>query len=271
MPFSPDYLTARDRFRAAAARLGWVTQAMPIDARGPADEELTIDTAVSPAPASAPVLVVSSGVHGVEGFFGSAVQLAALDAWAKTGAPTGVRCVFIHAVCPSGFARLRRFDEANTDLNRNFLLDGQEYTGCPPTYAALDAVLNPRRPPSCCEFFTLRALVAIAKHGLANLKQAIAGGQYEFPQGLFFGGRGPSSAHTILAKHFPGWLADSPRGVLLDFHSGLGRWGRYTLLVDAIHTPEQLDRATQWFGPGLLEPSLPEGTAYQTRGGFDMW
>src|SRR5262249_57826745 len=102
-------------------------------ARGPADEELTIDTAVSPAPASAPVLVVSSGVHGVEGFFGSAVQLAALDAWAKTGAPTGVRCVFIHAVCPSRFARLRPLDEANTDLNRHFPLDRHD---------------DPRRPPA---------------------------------------------------------------------------------------------------------------------------
>ena len=48
MPFAPDYFTARDRFRAAAARLGWATAAFPIDARGPAGEELTIDAAVSP-------------------------------------------------------------------------------------------------------------------------------------------------------------------------------------------------------------------------------
>src|SRR5581483_755215 len=132
MPFAPDYFAARDRFRAAATRLGWAAEALPIAARGPAGEELTIDVAASPGSPNAPVLLTTSGVHGVEGFFGSAVQVAALDTWATTGPPPGVRCVFVHAVCPSGFAHLRRFDETNTDLNRNFLLPGEEYAGCPP-------------------------------------------------------------------------------------------------------------------------------------------
>lgn len=272
MSFAPDYFTARDRFRAAAARLGWEAAAFPVDARGPAGEELTIDSAVSPGSPAAPVLVVTSGVHGVEGFFGSAVQVAALDSWAKAGPPAGIRCVFVHAICPSGFAHLRRFDETNTDLNRNFLLPGEEYTGCPPRYAALDPVLNPRRPPRRWEFFTFRALRGIAVHGLGNLKQAIAGGQYEFPRGVFFGGREPARAHTILAGWFRGWLADAPRGVILDFHSGLGRWGRYKLLVDVPHTAEQLDRAARWFGREQLDLCQPDdGVAYHSRGGFDVW
>ncbi|MBY0513910.1 MAG: DUF2817 domain-containing protein [Gemmataceae bacterium] len=270
MPFSPDYFAARARFRAAAARLGWDTHAYPVTT-DPGGEPLTIDAALSPGPPAAPVLVVTSGVHGVEGFFGSAVQVAALEGWAKTGVPGGVRVVFVHAVCPSGFARVRRFDQDNIDLNRNFLLPGQEYTGCPPTYSTLDPVLNPKRPPSRFEFFTLRAVNAIARQGLANLKQAIAGGQYEFPRGIFFGGRGPATSHAILSEHFPHWLADTSRGALLDFHSGLGRWGRYTLLVDAPHTVAQLKRASRWFGRGVLELCKPEGTAYASRGGFDLW
>ena len=40
----------------------------------------------------------------------------------------------------------------------NFLLPGQEYAGCPPVYAAIDAALNPRSPPKWWESFTLIAL-----------------------------------------------------------------------------------------------------------------
>ena len=76
--FSPDYSTARDRFRQAASRLGWLLEAHPIEAAGPGGEELTIDVASSSTGDPERVLVVSSGIHGVEGFFGSAVQLALL-------------------------------------------------------------------------------------------------------------------------------------------------------------------------------------------------
>ncbi len=73
-------------------------------------------------------LVVSSGVHGVEGFFGSAVQLAFLEKlppdWRP---PEGAAVVLIHALNPFGFAWQRRFNEENVDLNRNFLLAEQTY------------------------------------------------------------------------------------------------------------------------------------------------
>lgn len=271
MPFSPDYFTARDRFRAAAARLGWAHQAFPIDACGPAGEELTFNVAVSPGPAGLPVLVLASGVHGVEGFFGSAVQLALMEDWSRTGPPVGVRCVLLHGICPFGFAHIRRFDETNTDLNRNFLPPGEPYAGAPPAYAALDHALNPRRPPSRWEFFTLRAGLNILRYGYASLRQAIVGGQYEFPRGIFFGGQGPARVHQIIAEQFTGWIGAAPTGVLLDFHTGLGPWGTCKLLIDPPFTPWQYQTAARWFGPELLEETKPDGTAYRSRGGFDIW
>ena len=35
----------------------------------------------------------------------------------------------------------------------------------------------------------LKAALLIRRYGMSALKQTVAGGQYEFPQGLFFGGR----------------------------------------------------------------------------------
>src|SRR5262245_12648489 len=121
--FSPDYHTARHRFREAAARLGWQQEVHPIDPVGPGGSELTMDVASSLGREAQSTVIVSSGVHGVEGFFGSAVQLGLLDCWHRDGPPSpGVRCVFLHGLNPFGFAWLRRFDENNVDLNRNFLL-----------------------------------------------------------------------------------------------------------------------------------------------------
>ena len=76
---------------------------------GPDGADLTIDVATSPGPANR-VVVISSGIHGVEGFFGSAVQLALLE---RRPAP-GVRWVLIHALNPYGFAWSRRFDATAT-------------------------------------------------------------------------------------------------------------------------------------------------------------
>ena len=197
MTFSPDYFAARDRFRSAAVRLGWTVHTHPITARGPGGEELTIDAAVSSPAGREPALVVSSGVHGVEGFFGSAVQAAALDEWGRTGPPAGVRCVFLHAVSPFGFAHRRRFDEDNVDLNRNFLLDGEKFVGCSPTYAALDHCAEPA--PAAVPAGLVRAAGDggdPAATGYGPIKQAVAGGQYDFPKGIFFGGHGPSREST---------------------------------------------------------------------------
>ncbi len=266
MPFARDYFEARQRFRTAVAGLGWNLQSFPVL------DDLTIDVGISPGSPHAPLLIVSSGVHGVEGFFGSAVQIAALEAWGRVESPREVRCVFLYALCPSGFAHIRRFNEENIDLNRNFLRPGEEYSGSPKRYANLDRELNPRRPPSHTEFFTLRALVGIARFGFTALKQAIAGGQYDFPKGMFFGGHGPSRTNAILTEHFPRWLADAPRGVLLDFHSGLGKSGEFRLLVDTPpHSKHQIERISPWFPPGIIEATDPNGTAYEVRGGFDTW
>lgn len=268
--FSPDYATARERFRQAASRLGWQLEAHPIGVTGPGGEELTLDVGYSPSSERDRVLVVSSGIHGVEGFFGSAVQVALLQQWASRSAPS-LKCVFLHGLNAFGFAWLRRFDENNVDLNRNFLLEGERYEGSPAGYAGLDALLNPRRPPSRWEPFTLKALWAVARHGMPALRQAVAAGQYEFPRGLFFGGAGPTRMHQLLGENLERWLRGSRCVVHLDLHTGLGPKGACKLLIDYPLTERQRTRLTDWFGPGSFEAYDSSGIAYDVRGGFGRW
>ena len=266
--FSPDYFTARQRFRDAVHQLNWSLESHPVDARGPHDEELTIDVAVSVGADSSATMLVTSGVHGAEGTFGSAVQLAMLHEWRNADIP--LRIVFVHAVNPFGFAHRRRFDEHNVDLNRNFLPDGEAFTGSPPMYAQLNAILNPRHPPRF-DAFTLRSLAFIARYGRTALKQAIAGGQYDFPQGLFFGGHAPSQSHRILKANLARWLGESKSVMHLDYHTGLGEWGTYKLLLDEPISDELQVRLRTVFGPESLELMHQDGIAYESRGGFGMW
>jgi hypothetical protein len=130
--FSVDYFTARSRFRQRATQAGGQLTALQIDARGPAGEPLTIDIAWFGSKSPRQVVVHSSGLHGVEGFAGSAVQMQVLRRLPRLTDDTAA--IFIHAVDPYSMAWLRRVNENNVDLNRNFLASSSDYAGAPRLY-----------------------------------------------------------------------------------------------------------------------------------------
>ncbi len=270
--FSPDYAVSRQRFRDAATALGLELEAHSIGEPGPDGADLTIDVAIAPGGQSQKALVVSSGLHGVEGFAGAAAQLALLRAWHERmpGVPA-LRCVLLHALNPYGYAWRRRVNETNVDLNRNLLRDGESFSGSPAGYALLDDLLNPKHAPSRREPLILKFLQTIARYGMPALKQSVASGQYEFPLGLFYGGDKPSRSNEILSRHYQRWLADSRHVMHLDFHSGLGAWATCKLLVDYPLSASQQQRLNDWFDPGAVECTHAADVAYRTRGSFGQW
>jgi hypothetical protein len=262
--FSPDYRAARARFRAGARVRGARLEAHPIDG----DPDLTVDVAILGDEDPARLVVVSSGLHGVEGFLGSAIQSAILEAdWPL---PPGSGLLLLHALDPFGFDRLRRVDRANIDLNRNFLLDGERFSGSPPTYREIDWLLNPKYPPRRFDFLTLRSLPTVLRHGREELKRAIAGGQFDFPLGLFFGGHGPSSTRRLLEAEMPRWVGSAEHILHLDVHTGLGLRGNLALLLEDTVSPDRFRWLADRFGEGRVEwPG--EGISYPTRGGLGTW
>lgn len=142
--FSPDYATARDRFRATAHGAGVRLDSLPLAATGPADEALTIDVAWLGAGDARRILLHTSGLHGVEAFAGSAIQEALLAC--PPPLPAGCALILVHILNPWGMAWLRRTDENNVDLNRNFLRQGERWSGVPEAYRKIDRTLNPRSP-----------------------------------------------------------------------------------------------------------------------------
>jgi predicted deacylase len=269
--FSPDYFTARSRWKAAAERYSGRIESYVIEADAPLKEQqLTIDVAIFGDPNASKALVISSGLHGAEGLFGSAVQLATIDRYLATDRlSSDLAIVMIHTLNPFGCAWNRRWNEDNIDLNRNFLLADEAYAGSPPAYPALDSFLNPRSAPSRLEPFLLKSLGLIGRYGMSALKNTLPVGQYEFPQGLFFGGKAASQTQQILSAHFRSWLGAAQQVIHLDLHSGLGKWGTYQLFAeltkDSPHYQWLFDRFE-----GLLTLD-PEDLVYQPRGTLGRW
>lgn len=274
--FSESYVEARDLFLCLALDLGFEvsSQRIPAEFHSRPASFLFIDVAVREGTASSPwrTVIVTSGLHGVEGFFGSAVQCAAMKRLLRTRTGATPRLIFVHALNPYGFAFIRRCNEDNVDLNRNFLSEPDAYRGSPPDYGRFDPMLNKPSPPSRFEPFRCLALLAILRYGMPALRRAIASGQYDYPKGLFFGGSRPCATTQFVQEQFPKWLESGPGPTLhLDFHTGLGRWGEYQLLADLPPTAVQAERIRQAFGREVVSGQQSSSVAYVARGSISEW
>ena len=138
--FSRSYREARDKFlRAAdAAHLELHAHAHPLLGRD--GETLAMDVARFGAADARRVLLSSSGCHGIEGYCGSAVQLALLadPGFHRAAESAGVSVLYVHALNPYGFSWWRRTTHENVDLNRNFI----DFTGPPPANPGYDEIAH---------------------------------------------------------------------------------------------------------------------------------
>jgi hypothetical protein len=210
------------------------------------------------------VLLHTSGLHGVEGFAGSAVQLAALER--APAVPAGGAIVLVHALNPYGMAWLRRANENNVDLNRNFLAPGERWEGAPALYSRLDSLLNPGTPPGP-DRFRWRLAAAALRHGPRALKQAIAEGQHEFPRGLFFGGRALEAGPRSYLDFARRGLACTEYLLAIDMHTGLGPRGGETLVLEAGAGTTPVAELARALGRRLVDPAAGR-SAYRIRGGM---
>jgi hypothetical protein len=294
--FSPDYHTARERFREAVHRLGISADSHAIAAKGPQGEPLAIDVATAGPPRCRQAVVLSSGLHGVEGFFGSAVQLAWLSTFTSAAELSkSVKVVLVHALNPFGFAWLRRWNENNVDLNRNFLTDrgflaGARYRESLRVYDRLYPFLNPASAPSPWEPYTLGAvgrilaegwsarkrlpagkrrsvfaLGAIRDLGLAELQKTLPVGQYQHNNGLFYGGDAPEETTAWLQDRLPTWVEGADLTLHIDFHTGLGKWGDYKLLIIDPQGSPRARWVAERFGGEVVE-AWDDRTAYNANG-----
>jgi Protein of unknown function (DUF2817) len=246
--FSSSYEQARSRFLEAAGRAGLQAESKPHPMKGHDGEQLAMDVVREGHPSADKLLIVSSACHGVEGFCGSGVQIAALqDAqWREHASRLGVAVLYVHALNPYGFSHIRRATHENVDLNRNF----QDFSKPLPVneaYRVLEPLLLPDEwPPSPANNAAIGDY--LATHGEAAFQAAITRGQHEFPEGLFFGGISPTWSNLTLREVLRTHGRRAARMAWIDIHTGLGPSGVGERIFAGRDDDAAVARARDWWG-----------------------
>lgn len=191
------------------------------------------------------MLVLISGTHGIEGFAGSGIQchlLASLSEQLRREKNLGI--ILIHALNPWGFAWLRRYDHEGIDLNRNFV-DFNQKLPQNTIYSELHNDLFGDTSKAVEHCFA-QWQVSL---GEKKFEAAITRGQYQYPDGLFYGGAGPSwSRKTLEELSSDASLQNARQIAVVDLHTGLGPYGYGEVIND--HEPDTpgFNWAVNWYG-----------------------
>jgi hypothetical protein len=267
--FAQSYAEARGKFLAACAQAGLPVQSHAHPLPGRDGEPLAMDVARAGAAGASRLLIVSSGCHGVEGYCGSGVQGALLaDAgFAAAAQAAGVAVLYVHALNPYGFSWWRRVTHENVDLNRNWH-DFSQPLPANPAYDAIAAALIPAQWPPTPQNEQQLADYAAA-HGPKGLQAAVTGGQYDHPQGLFYGGRAPTWSQQTLRPVLRQHGAACRRIGWIDLHTGLGPQGHGELIFACRDDAAALTRARAWWGPEVT--SIYDGSSSSALLSGLMW
>lgn len=227
------YAASRERFRS---RLSSIAQRWPqarlstFPVPSPQGEDLTID--LLRAPAEQPpqhLLLVTTGEHGIECLAGAALLDLVMEQLLPALDPRTTSLCLVHCINPWGMAHGRRTNAANVDLNRNFVTGWDTVERHNAGYQALKSMFQPSGavpPPAWDRLHLAGSVLGLALTGrAATLRQALLTGQYDEPEGLYYGGTGWQPETAFMRGVYSACLHGTPHLVHIDLHTGYGpRW-----------------------------------------------
>ena len=203
-------------------------------------------------PGATRLLVVVSGMHGVESLPGAAIQVGWIESGGPGLLPEDTAVLMVHQANPWGCAFRRRFNEDNVDLNRNFL-DFSEPLPGNDKYASVHDTLG---PDSALGDFGERSGeflgALVAQDGIEYVVDLLMAGQHQYPDGFGYGGQAPVWSNELLEQVMAYNAPGRERVCYLELHSGLGPYG-YGQLI-SLQLGACLDRTRDWFGQWVFNP-----------------
>jgi hypothetical protein len=157
----------------------------------------------------------------------------------------------------------RRVNELNVDLNRNCT----DIRLTPDLYPVIDPLFNPKYP---INLNTQLFHQLCSTHGWDKIRKALIVGQYDFPEGLFYGGKEISPGPKLVLNWCISELSNLEINFneryfgIIDVHSGLGPYGIDTLLT--IEPPTEF--MLNIFGEKMSIAVQMATTGYQATGCF---
>jgi len=221
--FSTSYPEAVDKFRTAAGKFVGGKLKTYSNPKTPYEVD-AFSVGLGPRK-----IVINAGMHGLEGFFGSAFMLKWLNENADFLSPNywdEFQITMIHVINGFGMDHRMRENENNVDLNRNF----RDWNIAPAPNALYSAVHDLLvSKPGHSKFMKLWHLRK--NHSATGVWSAISRGQYEFPDGIFYGGSGPEPQHEMLVKIYDDIMENAADLLSVGLHTGLGDYARPSMLV----------------------------------------
>lgn len=270
--FAASYRAARRLFLEATSAAGLTLQTFAHPLPGAEGEALAMDVARAGGFDLPSLLVISSACHGVEGHCGSGIQHAMLGdaALLAEAQAAGVALLFVHALNPHGFSHSRRVTHEGVDLNRNFVDFNAQLPTSPGYDTLADFVLPETWPPTAANEAALQAYAA--QHGERALQQAITGGQYRHPLGLFYGGKAPTWSRLTIERVLRQHGSSAQRLAWIDLHTGLGPSGHGERIFAARPDDQTLARARAWWGAdGGTVTALHDGSSSASQVSGMLW
>ncbi len=219
------------------------TNVISVTVPGKTDTDLRMDLLyLPPIDSTDKLLVISSGIHGVEGYTGSAVQQMFLKELLSAEVLSEMGILMVHGINPYGLKHIRRTTENNVDLNRGSDTDPSLFLSENPGYATLYKMLNPEGAVSNCslrnQFFYLIAIGKLLKESMAVLRQAVLLGQYDYPEGIYYGGQDFEPQIDSLHRILPDFFAPYKTILAIDLHTGYGSRRVLHLFPNPVGDPE---------------------------------
>ena len=181
------------------------------------------------------LILLTTGVHGMEGYIGSVM----LDVFFAEIYPTlnteNTGILIVANVNPYGMKYMRRYNENNVDLNRNFIEDWDNFDRSSNTeYPKVDKFLQPEGKMGNAFWHEVGFYLSLAKEaiftGADTISDALLTGQYEYPEGVYYGGDGDEKSTTYLKGVFRECLDSEYENIVhVDIHSGYGP--RYNMVI----------------------------------------
>ena len=232
--FSQRYAGARDKFVSSVETSSIVERfnniAHPL--KGPKNEKLFCDIAWAGNPKAKNMLILVSGLHGVEGGVGSAIQSDFVSRHRRL--PPDICVVMVHALNPWGFAWASRNDNDGVDINRNFV----DFAGKLPDSSETLKIWQDLSKASAGKIGSHRELF-----------DTLSQGQYQQKDALYYGGDKASWSREVI-EQLATQIKPEKREqiVVIDIHSGLGPYGYGELICDHPHNSKATKTALDLFG-----------------------
>jgi len=260
----PSYTAYRQRFLDIVAQRGGVVQHYEHPLAGRDGETLYTDVARFGKPDAKKWLISISGTHGVEGYYGSMCQHLYLQQFDPASLDDDTALLFIHLINPWGTSWIRRVNEDNVDLNRNFI-DFSQPLPANPVYEQVAALFGRQSLDPSFRTQARKAWdEAEAELGRALLQSQVQAGQHHDPDGIFFAGHHATWSNRTLHAIFDTLPDTCTDAICMDLHTGAGEYGHPMLMAISDRHYPGIDDAKALFGPWLYVVYTAMGTTSET-------